>query len=104
MKRVLLSADSDLRVYLVPDEAADHLEELCMEFCCHWLWESPEAERYRLWMGGIRCLRYTEADFIAYLNRYRFQDAPSLLIETLEGVYDREQLSEEYADLPWFNF
>lgn len=32
MKEVILSADGDSIVYLVPDEVADNLIEYCMEF------------------------------------------------------------------------
>lgn len=35
MKNVLLSADSEISVFAVPDEVADNLEKYCLEFCCH---------------------------------------------------------------------
>lgn len=41
MKNIVLSADGDRVVYSVPDVVADRLEDYCMEFCCHWLPDSP---------------------------------------------------------------
>ncbi len=32
MKNVLLSADSEISVFNVPDEVADNLEKYCLEF------------------------------------------------------------------------
>ncbi len=37
MKEVILSADGDSIVYLVPDAVADNLEDYCLEFCSNWL-------------------------------------------------------------------
>ena len=45
MKNVILSADGDRMVWSVPDVVAANLEEYCMEFCCRWLRESPDAAR-----------------------------------------------------------
>ena len=47
MKNVLLSADSEISVFAVPDPVADHLEKYCLEFCRNWLHKSPDAEKYR---------------------------------------------------------
>ena len=44
MKEVILSADGDSIVYLVPDAVADNLEDYCLEFCSNWLRNSPDAE------------------------------------------------------------
>ena len=59
MKEIILSADGDSVLYLVPDAVAENLEEYCLKFCSDWLWNSPEAEKYRV--GNAVC--YTEADF-----------------------------------------
>ena len=56
MKKVILSADGDSIVYLVPDDVADNLEEYCLELCSNWLRYSPDAEKYR--KEGVLC--YTE--------------------------------------------
>ncbi len=44
IKEVILSADGDSIVYLVPDDVADNLEEYCLEFCSNWLRYSPDPE------------------------------------------------------------
>lgn len=103
MKRVLLSADSEIGVFSVPDAVADHLEEYCLEFCCHWLRESPEAAKYRVKMGNMVCVCYSERDFIDYLNQHAC-GGRSEQIARLSGVYGEEALPEEYIGLPYFNF
>lgn len=35
MKYIIISADGDSMVCLVPDEAADHLERYCLSFVIH---------------------------------------------------------------------
>lgn len=103
MKNVLLSADSEISVYTVPDEVADNLAKYCLEFCGDWLHNSPEAARYRVKIGNTTGVCYTEKDFIDYLNNYVCSER-STLIKTLDGVYDCDELPEEYAGLPYFNF
>ena len=68
MKKVILSADGDSIIYLVPDIVADNLEKYCIEFCDDWLWHSPQAAKYRM------------------------------------GAGLGEELSEEFRELPYFNF
>ena len=104
MKNVLLSADGEISVFSVPDEVADHLEKYCLEFWCHWLHESPDAEKYRVKMGNMIGVRFTEKDFIEYLNKYRFPDTPSVFVENLGWTSLGEDLPEAYRDLPYFNF
>lgn len=103
MKNVLLSADGEISVFAVPDPVADDLEKYCLEFCCNWLHKSPDAEKYRTKMGGMVVVRYSEQDFIDYLNRY-VCDEPSVLVTRLTGVYGEDKLPEEYIGLPYFNF
>ena len=103
MKNVLLSADSEISVFAVPDPVADHLEKYCLEFCRNWLHKSPDAEKYRTKMGGMVVVRFHEKDFIDYLNQY-VCDEPSALIATLTDVYDQDNLPQEYIGLPYFNF
>ena len=99
MKLVVLSADGDGRVYLVPDEAADNLEEYCMEFCGKWLWTSPHAAKYR--KGGGVC--YNEADFIEYLNQWIFPEEPSVLVESIPWD-SPDDVPVQYQSCPRFNF
>lgn len=103
MKNVLLSADSEISVFSVPDTVADNLEQYCMEFCCNWLHQSPDAEKYRRKMGGVIVACYNEKDFIAYLNQYICGET-SVLVTTLTDVHEEKQVPQEYAGLPYFNF
>ena len=100
MKKVILSADGDSIVYLVPDDVADNLEEYCLEFCSNWLRYSPDAEKYR--KDGILC--YTERDFIDYLNAYVFPDCESMMVENLSWTNKGDNLPKRYKDYPYFNF
>ena len=103
MKCVLLSADSEISVFSVPDQAADHLEQYCLEFCCNWLHKSPDAAKYRVKMGNLIGVCYSEMDFIDYLNQYIFEEQSSL-ITSLVNVYCEDELPVEYQGLPYFNF
>lgn len=101
MKHVILSADGDSIIYSVPDVVADQLEEYCSEFCCEWLWNSPDAAKYRT--GGVVC--YTERDFIDYLNTYKFPEQKSALVLNLGWTgSEGKDIPEEYRSLPYFNF
>lgn len=103
MKNVLLSADGEISIFAVPGEVADHLEDYCLEFCCNWLHKSPDAAKYRVKMGDVVGVCYTEKDFIDYLNRYICEE-PARWIATFANVYDRCEVPEEYRGLPYFNF
>lgn len=103
MKNVLLSADNEIKLFSVPDEIADNLEQYCLEFCCNWLHKSPKAAKYRVKMGDMTGVCYSEKDFIDYLNQYVCEEQ-SKQIKTLVDVYDENALPEEYAGLPYFNF
>lgn len=103
MKNVLLSADSEISVFSVPDEVADNLEEYCLEFSGRWLHEGPDAAKYRVKLGSVAGVCYTEKDFIKYLNQY-ICDEQSVLIATLTDVFGEDALPEEYTGLPYFNF
>ena len=103
MKKILLSADSNISVFAVPDNVADNLRQYCLEFCCNWLYKSPNADKYRVKMGDVIGVCYTEKEFIDYLNKY-ICDEQSTLIMTLANVYVGDKLPDEYAELPYFNF
>ena len=103
MKSVLLSADGEISVFSVPNEVAENLEKYCLEFCCHWLYESPHAEKYRTKAGNTVGVRYSEKDFIDYLNQY-ICEGQSKLVATLIDVFDEADLPKEYVGLPYFNF
>lgn len=55
MKEVLLSSDDKVLMYSVPDEVADNLEEYCLQFCSHWIWENPEGAKYLKNIQGVIC-------------------------------------------------
>lgn len=103
MKNVLLSADNEISVFAVPNDVADHLEQYCMEFCGNWLHKSPDAAKYRRNMSNTTVVCYTEKDFIHYLNRYIFEEQ-AYLVAAFPNCYAKEELPEEYAGLPYFNF
>jgi len=105
MKKIILSADSDSMIYLVPDEVADNLDEYCMEFCEKWLPTSPDAEKYRV-IGeeGETVLCYSEETFIAYLNEFVFPECKSVFVKNIGWTNFGENTPGKYKDLPWFNF
>ena len=100
MKKIILSADSASIVYLVPDVVADNLEEYCLEFCTKWLYNSPNAKKYR--RNGFLC--YNERDFIDYLNTYIFPNCESKMIENLGWTDLGNKLPAGYKGYPYFNF
>lgn len=95
MKEIILSADGDSILYLVPDVVADNLREYCIEFCDNWLWSSPHAKQYRTKQGVC----FNEADFIDYLNLYVFPDQQSKFIKNLG-----KNIPPKYKSFPYFNF
>ena len=103
MKKVILSADGPMAVYLVPDQVAENLEEYCGEFC-GWMWKNPDGRRTLLkkWYDGTWYARYDERDFIRYLNEWLFPEQPSRLVEQLGSCL--EEPPEEYRNLPQHNF
>ena len=100
MKEIIISADGDSIVYLVPDVVADNLKEYCMSFCDKWIKTSPNAEKYRF-KGGY-C--YNEADFIDYLNKFVFPKQKSVFVKNLGWTDLGRNLPDEYKDHPYFNF
>ena len=105
MKEVILSADGDSMVYLVPDEVADNLIECCMEFCQSWLVSSPDAEKYRMTTeDGEVGLCFCESDFIDYLNEHAFPEYKSRLIKNLGCTNLDKDIPSKYKGLPYFNF
>lgn len=102
MKEVILSHDSEAKIYLVPDEVADNLAKYCWDFAADWVWHGPENKRFLKDIRGLTCAIFGDADFIDYLNRWAFPEQQSILIKGL-GCYDYE-VPEEYKDYPQYNF
>ena len=100
MKKVIISADGDSIVYLVPDAVANYLRKYCISFCDKWMKNSPDAKKYRI--KGDYC--YNEADFIDYLNEYIFPEQKSVFVKNLGWTSLGENLPVEYQDYPYFNF
>ncbi len=100
MKEVILSADGDSFVYLVPDAVAENLSSYCIEFCDRWMKTSPDAKKYN--MGGVYC--FDESDFIDYLNQYVFPNEKSVLVKNLGYTDLGENLPLAYKNHPHFNF
>lgn len=98
MREILLSADGDINLYLVPDEAAENLQKYCLEFC-KWMNTSPDAKQFYFKTGKKSYAYYPEEAFIGYLNKYVF-DEQSRYIKT----FKRSDLPKKYDDLPYFNF
>lgn len=79
------------------------MEKYCLDFCDNWLYNSPDAEKYRVQMGDEVGVCYDETDFIDYLNKYICNNQATL-IEMLTNVYSSKKLPEQYRNLPYFNF
>ena len=47
LKEVIISADGDSIVYLVPDAVASDLRKYCIYFCDKWMKTSRHAEKYK---------------------------------------------------------
>lgn len=102
MKEVILSHDSEAKIYLVPDEVSDNLDTYCWNFAANWLWQSPHAKKYHKIVNGIDYVTFGAPDFIDYLNKWIFPNQLSTLVKGL-GCYDYE-IPEEYKDYPQYNF
>ena len=100
MKPVILSADNELKVYLVPDDVAGSLNTYCMEFSANWIQKSPYAEHLRTGQGAC----FDEADFIEYLNTWICPDEKSVFVENLGWDYRRKKWPEKYRKCPHFKF
>ncbi len=92
MKEVILSADGDSVVYLVPDVVAENLREYCIEFSYNWQTLLPGAKYF------------DESDFIRYLNERVFPDQKSVLVKNLGYRDCGQRLPRKYRNHPNFNF
>ena len=105
MKEVILGADGDSVVYSVPDEVADNLRKYCMEFCSKWIYQSTNAAKYRYKdEDGELYVAYCEADFIDYLNEWRFPNEPSVFVKNIGWTNCGKKLPLEYKEHPCFHF
>lgn len=100
MKQIILSADGECGLYLVPDDVVDNLPKYLTDFH-EWMINAPEASKYR---QEEECLCFTEVDFIEYLNDQVFQDTPSVFVKNLGYINPWEELPEEYKGCIKYNF
>ena len=100
MIEVIISADGDSKVYLVPDVVANDLNKYCIEFCDKWMKTSPNAKKYKI--NGGYC--FNEEDFIYYLNEYVFREQKSVFVKNLGWTDLGSNLPDEYNEYPFFNF
>ncbi len=102
MKEVILSADGDLSLYLIPAEVADNLVDACNEFASKYVWHGPNSGKFLKLYGKQYVACFTEEDFIDYLNEYLYPQFHSVKLKTL-GSFD-DGVPVRYQNFPWFNF
>lgn len=102
MKKVCLSHDSQVMVYSVPNEVANHLQDYCWEFSTNWIWHNPNGAKLLQTVRGQTVAVYGASDFIDYLNEWVFPKEQSQLVKQLDCYED--ELPEEYRKYPQFNF
>ena len=102
MKHLILSADGDRLVYLVPDDVADHPGKY-VDLFYHWMKESKQAKHLRRRMGAQIGYCFNEQDFVDWLNHRKFRDTPCVFVANL-GLINPRDFPEEYRNCPWFNF
>ena len=93
LKHVILSADSELKVYLVPDFVAEAFNRLCTDF--HRNWQVLQVHP-RHW--------FNEEDFIEYLNEKVCREEKCSFVAALGWDYERKKWPEEYRECPHYNF
>lgn len=102
MAEVILSADDDAKIWLIPAEVAADLDNYCGDFAVNWVWHGPENGKFLRLMGsGQYGAVFGAGDFIDYLNKWVFPDRESKLVRNL-GCYGYE-IPEEYRDIPKYN-
>ncbi len=94
---MIVSADNELKVYLVPDFVADSFNRLCADYSRNW--EKNQPHRHDEGKGG-----FDEKSFIDYLNENVCGDEKCVLIETLGWDYNRKKWPEKYRKCLHYNF
>lgn len=103
MKEVVLSADGDLSLYLVPAEVADNLVTVANEFAYNYVWHGEKSGKFLKLCGEQYGAVFDETDFIEYLNTVLYPDKLSKKIKTFQAA-DDEDVPEEYRKYPYYNF
>ena len=103
MKKILLSSDDKMKIYLVPDAVAKNLKEYCIHFSFDWILNDPNAAKYQVTTpSGEKGVMFTAQDFIDYLNTYVFPTQKSTFVAQMDFYH--YEIPEEYKDDPSFNF
>ena len=103
MAEVILSADDEAKLCLVPAEVAADLDRYCWDFAASWVWHGPDNGRFLHKLpGGQYGAIFGVIEFIDYLNKWAFPNLKSRVVRGL-GCYGYE-LPEEYSDHPRYNF
>ena len=93
MKNVILSADNELKVYLVPDFVEESFNKLCMDFSMNW---KDRLIHPKDW--------FDEKDFVEYLNEKVCKEEKCVFVEKLGWDYKPKKWPEKYRKCPHFNF
>ena len=104
MKEVILSADGDLSLYLVPADVADNLATVANEFASGYVWHGEKSGKFLKLCGEQYGAVFDEADFIEYLNTWVFPDQPSVFVKNIGWTQYGRKLPTEYQGYPWFHF
>lgn len=102
MKEVILSADGDLSLYLVPAEVADDLANVCNTFASEYVWHGNKSGKFLRLCKEQYVAFYNEEDFIEYLNTELYPQKKSKKLKFLSHFDD--DVPEEYKHLPRYNF
>ncbi len=103
MKEVILSADGELSLYLVPADVADNLATVANEFAFNYVWHGEKSGKFLRLCGEQYGAVFDETDFIEYLNTVLYPDKPSIKLKTFQAA-DDEEVPEEYRKYPYYNF
>ncbi len=95
---MILSADNELKVYLVPDFVEESFDRLCTAF--H---RNPPKKLLKE-IRGTTVYCFDETDFIRYLNESVCGDEKCVYVETLGWDYDRKKWPEKYRKCRHYNF
>lgn len=102
MKEVILSADGDMSLYLVPADVADNLATVANEFASNYVWHGEKSGRVLKLCGEQYVACFNVEDFIEYLNTALYPDKLSKKLKILCSFDD--EVPEKYKRVPYYNF
>ena len=95
MKNVILGADNELKVYLIPEFIAESFSRYFTDFSKNWK---------TLQMHPQDGFGFDETDFIEYLNDKICGDEKCVFVETLGWEYNPKKWPSKYKKCPHFYF